>query len=675
MRAGTSDPGAPAFRRARSLPRPHRHCLRAGILGLAVAVLGPVASPAPAGAATRAAGAGTYVAVTADASGDLSVERIGASSYQDLAAEVADLGGDLLALEPDGPVTMLGSAALEPLRPAQWSLDMVPFEASWSTADGSGVTVAVVDSGVDAAHEDLAGAVLPGWDATTHTPGGATDPLGHGTHVAGIIAARVGNRAGIGGAAPGVRILPVRVLGAGGKGSLSDVVEGIDWAVDHGADVINLSLGGSGGGSVYRSVLDNARQRGVVVVAAAGNEAQNGNPVMYPGADPDVIAVASLQPAGLRAASSTWGPWVDLAAPGVAIVAPCPDPASMCAGARSYDPSLPPGYARLSGTSMASPHVAAAAALLLSTRPDLTPAEVQALLQNTADDLGAPGTDPEYGAGLVDPLEALGRVRPAQSPAPAPAPADGAPGDGYWVVGADGRVEAFGSAPDLGGISAAANDIVAAAATPTGKGYWLAGADGAVSTFGDAAFFGSMQGQRLNSPIVGLAATPSGRGYWLLGADGGIFSFGDATFFGSTGGIKLNRPVVDMAPTPGGKGYWLVATDGGVFAFGDAAFFGSTGDLRLNRPVTSLTATAGGGYWLVGADGGIFAFGDAAYHGSLPGLGLPGLPDGRRIRATAGGAGYYILGADGTVYAFGAAPPFGSATGLNAVDLLVVPAS
>jgi type VII secretion-associated serine protease mycosin len=666
MRADTTYP-------ASSVARPPRHWLRAaGILGLAVAVLGPLASPAPAGAAVPADGAGTYVAITTDASGDLSVERIDASSYRDLSVEVADLErvGDLLALELDGPVSMLGSAASEPLRPLQWALDAVPFEASWSTADGSGVTVAVVDTGVEATAEDLAGVVLPGWDATTNAPGGTTDPVGHGTHVAGIIAARVGNRAGIGGAAPGVRILPVRVLGADGKGSLSDVVEGIDWAVDHGADVINLSLGGPGGGSLYRSVLDDARRRGVLVVAAAGNEAQNGNPVIYPGADPDALAVASTQVNGLRAASSTWGPWVDLAAPGVSILAPCPEADSMCAQSRSYDRSLPSGYARLSGTSMASPYVAAAAALVLSARPDLTPADVQAVLLATADDLGAPGTDSEYGAGLVDPLEALGRVRPAQPPTPSPGP-----GDGYWVVGTNGRVDAFGSAPALGGVASPADPIVAAAATPTGKGYWLAGAGGTVSAFGDAGFFGSMEGQALNSPIVGLATTSSGLGYWLLGSDGGIFSFGDAAFFGSTGGIKLNRPVVDMTPTPGGGGYWLVATDGGVFAFGDAGFFGSTGGIALNRPVTSLAATAGGGYWLIGSDGGIFAFGDAAYYGSLPGLGLPQLPDGRRIRATAGGAGYYILGADGTVFAFGAAPALGSAPGLNAADLLVAASS
>ncbi|MGH8971788.1 MAG: S8 family serine peptidase [Acidimicrobiia bacterium] len=654
----------------------HARCRRLVLAGgLGLAILNTMAAPALAAAETTTTT--TYVAVTRDESGAVQVERLVASSPRRLAAEVASLGAaaDVLALEADHQVSALGSVSplgFDPLRSDQWALDQVPFEAAWSATTGQGVVVAVVDSGVDAGLEDMAGTVLPGWDATTDSPGGTVDKVGHGTHVAGIIAARTGNNAGVSGAAPGVQILPVRVLGADGFGKMSDVTEGIVWAVDHGADVINLSLGGTGGGSVYRSVLGYARQKGVVVVAAAGNEAQRGNPVIYPGADPDVITVASVAPDGTRAPSSTWGDWVDLAAPGTTILSTCPPQAAQCPGARAYDPTLPPGYGYLSGTSMATPHVAAAAALVLSARPDLSPAAVQAVLESTARDLGVAGVDPEFGAGLIDPLAALGG--PSTTPAPG---APGAPGDpaapgGYWVMGRDGRVVPFGSAPDLGGVVAPAAPIVAAAATPSGQGYWLAGTDGGIFTFGDAAFYGSTGGIRLNSPIVGMAATTTGRGYWLLGADGGVFTFGDAAFFGSTGGLRLNQPIVDIAPTPTGGGYWLVATDGGVFAFGDAGFHGSLGGLTLNRPVTSLAPTAGGGYWMIGGDGGIFAFGDAAYLGSLPGLSAQANPPaGRRIRATTGGGGYYILGTDGRVFAFGAAAPHGSVPGLDAVDMVL----
>ena len=548
--------------------------------------------------------------------------------------------------------------------------------------DGAGAVVAVVDSGVQADHEDLIGSVLPGWDVLDNRPGATTDPDGHGTHVAGIVAAVAGNGRGMAGGAPGARILPVRVLRADGSGSMSDVAKGIVWAVDHGADVINLSLGGISGAAIYRPVIQYARDHGVVVVAAAGNEALKGNAAFYPAADPDALAVASVTPAESRAPSSNWGPYLDLAAPGVGILGPCPATATKCG--RNRTPSLPPDYAVFSGTSMAAPFAAAAAALLVAAQPRLEPAEVHRLLQATAEDLGAPGWDQEFGAGMASPRAALvraGAERPAPDNAPVGSPpvpvvSEGAStsAPGYWVVGRRGRVDAFGSAPALGDLQSRlpSAPVVAAAATLSGGGYWLATADGGVFGFGDAGSYGSLAGTRLNASIVGMAATVTGQGYWLLGADGGIFSFGDATFFGSTGGARLNRPIVDLAPSPTGRGYWLVGADGGVFSFGDAGFFGSTGGMKLNRPVVSLTPSPGGGYWLVAEDGGIFSFG-VPFHGSLPGLGQAGELRGLRIRATAGGAGYYILGPDGGIFAFGVARFHGSRPGGAAADLLLVP--
>ena len=145
--------------------------------------------------------------------------------------------------------------------------------------------------------------------------------------------------------------------------------------------------------------------------------------------------------------------------------------------------------------------------------------------------------------------------------------------------------------------------------TPDGRGYWEVGADGGIFAFGDAAFFGSTGALHLNAPIVGMAATPGGAGYWLVGSDGGIFSFGDATFFGSTGALHLNAPIVGMAAAPDGAGYWLVGSDGGIFAFGDAPFQGSAVSLVLQAPITGMTADPStGGYWLAGTDGGVFAF-------------------------------------------------------------------
>jgi Cu/Zn superoxide dismutase len=137
-------------------------------------------------------------------------------------------------------------------------------------------------------------------------------------------------------------------------------------------------------------------------------------------------------------------------------------------------------------------------------------------------------------------------------------------------------------------------------------GYWLVGTDGGIFAYGDASFLGSTGNIKLAKPVVGMAATPSGDGYWLVASDGGVFNYGDAPFAGSTGAIKLNQPVVGLAPTPSGQGYWLVAADGGVFNFGDAVLYGSLGGTRLNSPIVAMTGTTTGeGYWLFAADGGV----------------------------------------------------------------------
>ena len=197
-------------------------------------------------------------------------------------------------------------------------------------------------------------------------------------------------------------------------------------------------------------------------------------------------------------------------------------------------------------------------------------------------------------------------------------------GKGYWIVGADGGVFAYGGAAYYGslpGLGVKVDDVIGIAATPDGRGYWLVATDGSVYAFGDATYLGSLPGLSISvADVVGIATTPDGRGYWLVATDGGVFSFGDARFHGSMGGLPLNRPVVAMATTPDGGGYWLVASDGGVFSFGDARFHGSMGGHPLNQPIVAVTiSTDGGGYWLVAGDGGVFTFGDAPYYGSTGG--------------------------------------------------------
>ncbi|HEX5615643.1 MAG TPA: S8 family serine peptidase [Acidimicrobiia bacterium] len=594
------------------------------------------------------------VAVEVAADGTLEVDRYLADDL----AEAHDVA-EHLAADPAtvsvGVDVAVQTTASDPKRSEQWALNWVKYESTWPTTTGGWVKVAVIDTGVRASHEDLGSVVLPGIDYVSGSDG-RIDPNGHGTHVAGIIAARVGNGRGIAGAAPGVRILPVRALDANGSGSSADVIDGIVWAVDHGARVINLSLGATSPIDPMRAAIQYANSKGAVVVAAGGNGYLNGNQVLYPAAYPEPIAVAAVTVTLQRAEFSNVGSYIDLAAPGDGIIS-------------TYS-SSDSSYAYASGTSMASPYVAAAAALVIAARPEFSASEVRAALEGSAQDLGWPGLDTSYGHGLVNPPRAVWTF-----------PATAKKGTGYWLVTSDGRVRRYGATGhygDLGG-RALSKPVVAAASTPSGKGYWLAGADGAVYAFGDAPYRGALTGTWLKSPIVGMASTPTGKGYYLLGADGGIFSFGDAKFFGSTGNLRLKAPVVDMAPTPTGKGYYLVATDGGIFAFGDARFRGSTGNLRLDAPVTSMTvADDGRGYWLIARDGGIFTFG-VPFLGSLPGIGMKSAVGTSRVRALADGSGYYVLDRRGSMYSFGAAKYWGAAAPLSpytiAVDLMLAPGS
>ena len=194
-------------------------------------------------------------------------------------------------------------------------------------------------------------------------------------------------------------------------------------------------------------------------------------------------------------------------------------------------------------------------------------------------------------------------------------------GRGYWIVDEAGRVFAFGEAGNHGSVDrsrlAAGEKATSLSATPSGSGYWVFTSRGRVLPFGDAPFLGDMSATRLAGPVLGSIPTPSGRGYYMVASDGGIFSFGDARFYGSMGGVRLNAPVQSLVPDPDGVGYWLVANDGGIFAF-DAAFRGSMGGTHLNRPVVGMVAS-GNGYLMVAADGGIFDFSGSAngFHGSL----------------------------------------------------------
>jgi hypothetical protein len=227
---------------------------------------------------------------------------------------------------------------------------------------------------------------------------------------------------------------------------------------------------------------------------------------------------------------------------------------------------------------------------------------------------------------------------------------------GYWMLGENGLVHAFGDAPNWGLARRNGADWVDIEPAPMGSGYWLVTSDGTVEQFGFAQHHGMSPSLRPGERVASLSATPSGAGYWLFTDLGRTFAYGDAQHHGDLDGIRLNGPVLDAVPTPSGLGYFMVASDGGIFAFGDAVFRGSMGGIQLNAPVQSLVPDPdGAGYWLVASDGGVFSF-DAVFRGSMASVTLNGPVSGM----VPFGDGYLMVAEDGGVFSFSDLPFLGS---------------
>jgi serine protease len=380
-------------------------------------------------------------------------------------------GGPVAAL-PGGPVAALPGTPLaaETVRSEQWHLKTLNVAGAWAVATGAGVTVAVIDSGVDSHHVDLEGQVLPGLDLVDAKGDADTDLVGHGTTVSALIAGKDDN-AGVVGIAPKAKILPVRVLDEANRYDDAVIVaNAVRWAVDHGARVINLSLGGSGSSPALAAALDYAFAKDVVVVACTGNtNASSSSGVWYPAREPGVIAVAGMERSGdvLWPGSITGDETVVTA------------PATQLVGAR------PTGYWRVQGTSFAAPMVSGTAALIRSRWPDMSAGEVINRIIRTARDRGPEGRDNKYGYGMVDPTGALTAVIPATETNPL----DTAPSPGVARMGSPQASGQAQSAPDKlstaqgGGAPAApganAGTVVSAGAVseePSSLGWWAAAA-------------------------------------------------------------------------------------------------------------------------------------------------------------------------------------------------------
>ncbi len=309
----------------------------------------------------------------------------------------------VLALVPAAP------AHADAIRDQQWALDALHTDRAWQTTRGGGVTVAVLDTGVDDAHPDLAGQVLPGKDLIGFGAGrGDSSWALHGTAMAGIIALSRGNGPGrtdgILGVAPEARVLPVRVIleskdparAKARKSRGAALAKGIRWAADNGADVINLSLGDDSESAHpdpgEDSAIQYALSKGIPVVASAlSNGGEKGDRISYPAAYPGVIAVAAVDEYGTHASFSTRRWYATVSAPGVDIVVANPD-----------------GHYYIEwGTSAAAAFVSGAVALVRAAHPGLDPAQIKKLLADTARDAPAEGRDDARGYGIVDPAEAI----------------------------------------------------------------------------------------------------------------------------------------------------------------------------------------------------------------------------------------------------------------------------
>lgn len=271
----------------------------------------------------------------------------------------------------------------QPEETLPWGVDRIDAELAWVNSTGLGVKTAIVDTGIDADHPDLVDNVAGGVNIINPRKH-YDDDNGHGSHVAGIVAA-VDNAIGVIGVSPQASLYGVKVLDRNGMGWLSDVVAGLEWCINNGMDVVNMSLGTSSDSQTLHDAVTAVYNAGIVQVAATGND---GGSVSYPAAYAQTIAVSATDALDNVTSWSNSGPEVDLAAPGVDINS-------------TYKGGA---YKVLSGTSMAAPHVAGTAALVLENQPAYTPGQVLGVLTSTADDLGFSAI--QQGAGLVDAEEA-----------------------------------------------------------------------------------------------------------------------------------------------------------------------------------------------------------------------------------------------------------------------------
>jgi type VII secretion-associated serine protease mycosin len=309
-----------------------------------------------------------------------------------------DIEGGVAAAAPSAGGEIAGVPVDDTYTAGQYSLDRMRVRDAWSREKGGSNLIAVLDTGVQSGHPDLRGRVVKGYDFVNNDTG-ASDDNGHGTWVAGIIAAKANDGYGIAGISWTDRILPVKIMNASGTGSTADLAAGITWAANRGADVINMSVGGFPYSQAIQDAVNHAWSRGAVLIGAAGNNNRREN--FYPASYDHVVSVSATQVEDEFSRWSSYGPKVDVSAPGSSVLTTnCT--ASACPhrdwGSHTY----------ISGTSFATPNVAGVTALIKARYPSYTASQIVGRLRGTVDDLGYAGRDDRYGLGRVNAYRALG---------------------------------------------------------------------------------------------------------------------------------------------------------------------------------------------------------------------------------------------------------------------------
>jgi len=303
-------------------------------------------------------------------------------------AEALRRNRNLKFAEVDGVVTP-GLYPNDPRYPNEWHLPKIGAPSAWDQARGSGVIIAILDSGVDTAHPDFQAQLVPGWNFYDNS-NDIADVYGHGTAVAGIAGAAGNNAEGVASVGFAARIMPIRVTDASGSGYYSMIAGGLTFAADNGARVANVSFLGVSLSATVDSAAQYMRSKGGVVVVSGGNTgALRSDPPRQ-----SLTAVAATDEADARASFSSWGDYIDVAAPGVGL----------------WTTWKGGSYAGMSGTSASAPVVAGVYALMMSAKPGLAPATLDSILFSTAQDLGPTGADQEFGNGRVNAAAAVAKA-------------------------------------------------------------------------------------------------------------------------------------------------------------------------------------------------------------------------------------------------------------------------